>query len=154
MPEVAVIAPLVPVVKGESFDYELIPLHVTLLPNFLIETEIETAVQAVARIAESWKAFEFRATGIDQFGPAADIEVVTIDASDELTKLHKSLREAFSGIGIAVNPEYHGAGYRPHSTTQPGSRVEVGETRVIDRLVLLDCTLPVRTVSSVARLGV
>jgi 2'-5' RNA ligase len=149
MSEIVVVAPLTTMKRGDKFQHELVPLHVTTLPNWTLWVEVGQASVIVQRIAGAFAPFEVRANAIEQFGPRGDIEVVTLEHSPLFTQLHGLLLNGFAHLGVAVNPEYNGDGFRPHATTQLHAHLKIGESRIIDRLAVVDCTEPVPIVTDV-----
>lgn len=149
MLEIAVLAPLTKMERRDEFEFASVPLHVTVLPNWTISLDVGQAGVIMQRIAETFATFDVRTAAIDWFGPQDDIEVATLEPSAQLTRLHQLLVDGVAHHGTAVNPEYNDGGYRPHSTMQSDARLDIGESRTIDRLAVVDCTRRVRIITDV-----
>jgi 2'-5' RNA ligase len=148
MSEVAVVFPLAEMQVGDTYVLNDIPLHLTVLSDARINSPILGFVEEVRRVAEGWAPFTAEALDFQLFGPARNIPVTEVTVVPTLRRLHESLCEVVrSHGGEAVEPAYWGEGFRAHVTkTQRGLSVAPGEDVWLDRLAVIDCSEPIRSV--------
>lgn len=128
MRRLVVILPLAPLRETDGFTLARWPLHLTVAPTFVAEVELASVVATVGPVLDEVPALALR-VGMDAgFGRAGRIPVSLIDPTAELTALHLGLMDVLSGIGAVFDdPDFAGAGYRPHVTMTRLERVQPGE---------------------------
>jgi 2'-5' RNA ligase len=153
--EVAIVAPLAPMKVGDTYVLSNVPLHITVLPNARLRGLPADLLDDAQRAAQSHAPFDVVGDRPAMFGPAADIPVTTVVRSESLLALHEELSTAVRRLnGHPVEPRHWGARFSPHvTTTVDGTGLEPGERLRLDRLALIDCTLPTRRVIWVGQLG-
>jgi len=155
MSEVAVVFPLAEMQLGDSYVLGDIPLHLTVLSNARLNIPISRFTDEVRRVAQGWRPFGARALDLQWFGPDANIPVTEVTVVEPLRRLHDALCDAVKRHdGEAVEPAYWGDGFRAHVTkTQHGLSVAPGDDVWLDRLAVIDCSEPIRSVIWVEPLG-
>lgn len=155
MLQLAVIAPLVQMTLGDEYPQGAVPLHLTVLPNTSVATDVAAAVESAIRaVAGTTEPVTAITDGYASFGDAGDVRVTTVDVTAELQRLHLRLLEGVQRAGgVAVTPAYNGDGYRPHIThTHDHQVIRPGEKVTLTAMAVLDCTQPIRRVSTIADL--
>ncbi|WP_152362509.1 2'-5' RNA ligase family protein [Microlunatus speluncae] len=156
MLSLVVIAPLVPISAGDQFEQGTVPLHLTVLPKFLVPDDRSAAVESmITEIAAVTGPITATSTGDALFGQDGTVEVSTIEASAVLQRLHVRLLEGALRAGaMSDRPAYNGDRYRPHVTrTSDGHSVRSGDSVELTTLAILDCSQPTRRVSFTASLS-
>jgi hypothetical protein len=139
MPRLVVVLPLTPLEVGSSFAVSAWPLHITVLPPFLTDAparEIAAAILAATRVHPPLTVV----AGADElFGRRHTIPVSLVDASLELTALHRTLVTAIRPFAAEPDePAFTGDGFRAHVTHKPPARVHPGDTLTLTQLALVD----------------
>jgi 2'-5' RNA ligase len=138
MLHLAVCSFLEPQAEGGEFAASAIPLHVTLLGNFRIDGELPDVVRAI-RASAGLPPVEAVTAEPARFGAAADIPVTLVKPTAELHALHEALLDAVQGLGAIVDePQYTGAGFRPHITWASGEPVESEQRYPLRTLSVVD----------------
>ena len=141
---------------GDEFQRGTVPLHLTVLPNTRVAMGRAAAVEsAIREVARSTEPITATADGYASFGDAGDVQVTTVDVTVELQRLHLRLLQGVQQAGgEPATPAYNGKGYRPHIThTHDHQVVRPGEQVSLRSVVLLDCTQPIRHVTTIADLA-
>lgn len=114
------------------------PLHITLLANFLIP-EVELLKTKLADFAKHAKPLAITASGEALFGPNKDVHVSLIEPDKSILELHDGLLSTAMELGAVFDePNFNGAGYRPHATIQIKSRLLDKQMVNLDNFSLVD----------------
>ena len=148
----AVVAPVASLAVGDVFGAEAWPPHLTLL--FIdASTDLASFTEAIRGVATDQARFDIRGVSLELFGPQRDIRVVELEHSAVIIRLHNELLDATAHFAHPVDPEFNGAGYRPHVSVQPDDDFGVGDVHTVDRLGVVDCSTPRKTVTSILPLA-
>jgi 2'-5' RNA ligase len=148
----AVVAPVASLALGDEFRADAWPPHLTLL--FVdAHGDLASFTSAVRGVAQDQPAFDIRGVSLELFGPQRDIRVIELEHSATIIRLHNDLLDATAHFAQPVEPDFTGAGFRPHVSIQPGDEFGVGDVRTLDRLAIVDCSSPRRFVSSILSLA-
>jgi 2'-5' RNA ligase len=130
---------LTPLAVGDAFTLRAWPLHLTVAPTFVIEGGLPAALPTVAPILVAQPALALRVGPAEGFGKAMNVPVSLVEPTAELTQLHAGLVTALVAAGARFDdPEFVGAGYRPHITLkgvaplQPGVGLTLQQAAVVD----------------------
>lgn len=139
MPRLVVVLPLAPLALGAGHPLNQWPLHVTVAPTFVVEHGLSTVTAAITPILADQPIVRARAGHEEGFGPSATIPVAVVDPSPELTALHTQLVGALASAGAVFDdPQYVGAGYRPHITATRLAAATAGQELVLRQAVVVD----------------
>ena len=139
MLRLVVVLPLRPLRAGDGFSLARWPLHLTVAPTFVIEAGLDSVVASVGPILERAPALTLRAGADEGFGRAQRIPVSLVEPSAELVGLHRLLMEELAGIGAVFDdPDFAGAGYRPHVTMTKLARVQPGDDLRLEQAAVVD----------------
>jgi 2'-5' RNA ligase len=138
------------------FDRANWPLHVTVLPNFVVDGPAMAAVTSIVReAADRQQAFDVDLGPRAMFGPRRDVPVLLAE-HPAFHALHRSLSgsvESLSGFRTD-HAAFWGAGYRPHATVVCGAesarRISITNLAVASLAgpqarVLVNCQLAARS---------
>ena len=133
-----IISPVQPLQEGLTFNSDNWPLHVTLADTFAINAINDELLLQLRDISKG-RAQVVKAEVAAWFGQAGEVEVMLLEASDELLQLHTGVVDLLLGKGAIFNdPQYIKSGFIGHVTQQTSRRVEVGESLAFDSLALID----------------
>ncbi len=139
MSRYVVVAPLTPMSVGDRFITREWPLHVTLVQVFTSEATAAAIGQRLAAVADGSPTITVLAGDDEDFGPSRTIPVTVMEPSRTLHALHAACVAAIDGLGpVYANPEYMGAGYRPHVTVKRQGRVSAGDVLELRQVALVD----------------
>lgn len=135
----AIIALIEPIDEGTEFPAANFPLHITLIGVFAIRYDGKTMAQMMDNLVKEQRPVRVRVEGPAMFGPHRDVEVMTIEKSNELVDLHLKLYDLLSKAGAVFNdPQFQAEGFKPHSTVSNGQRLKTGSIVTIDSLSIID----------------
>jgi hypothetical protein len=136
MSQYVLVAPLARLEVGDGFSMSAWPLHVTIVPNFsttLPKGDVSSVFSAPTPAMDVVVGRE------DLFGPRNNVRVSVVEHSEKLALLHARFVADLLGLGVVFdNPEYLGAGYRPHITATKRARAGEGDILHLDQLALVD----------------
>ena len=97
-----------------------LPLHVTVLGNFILDADFDEFASIVTAAARMLPITVHLGTD-EVFGANGEYQVTVTEPSVSLTELHNELLDRARRVGAVLdNPEYGGDGYRAH-VTWPGN---------------------------------
>ncbi|MFZ6993631.1 2'-5' RNA ligase family protein [Curtobacterium sp. RRHDQ66] len=120
------------------------PVHVTVLPNFVVDGPTVAAVTSIVReAADRQSAFDVDLGPRAMFGPGRDVPVLLAE-HPVFHALHGSLSgsvESLSGF-VPDHADYWGGGYRPHATVVSGAESADGRQLSVTNLAVVSLTGP------------
>lgn len=130
-----------PLEVGTTFSRRAWPPHVTLAPNFRVDAPLAAVERMLREASADEPPLGFRFGDEALFGPASDVPVQLVE-SDRIVDLHHGLLRAARLLpGFAEQePQFWGAGYRPHLTHAPGISPVRGARGELSHLVIADLT--------------
>lgn len=139
MPKFVIALPLAPLAAGDEFPTSTWPLHLTIVPTFETEQSVQTVETAIASVLSRTTPLTVVGESLDLFGPNHDVSVTTVNASDELTTLHRNLLDALQLLGPKhLKLEYIGDGYRPHISHTVDATFAAGEVATLRQIAIVD----------------
>jgi 2'-5' RNA ligase len=115
------------------------PLHITLASNFTLPYRDEEFINKLAEICSRFEPITVAIDGEAFFGKDQSVHVSLVAMTDELRTLHRSIVEILEASGAVFDePQYHLDGYRAHATIQVNSRLNSGDSVIIDSATLVD----------------
>lgn len=139
MLRLVVVLPLSPLRETDGFTLARWPLHLTVAPTFVVEVALDSVVASVGPVLDEASVLHLR-VGMDEgFGRAGRIPVSLVEPTAELSVLHQRLMDVLSGLGAVFDdPDFAGAGYRPHVTMTRLERVQPGELLRLRQAAIVD----------------
>lgn len=114
------------------------PLHVTLLANFRV-AQIEKLKSALATYSQELTPFSITTNDEALFGSNKNVRVSLIQPNKSIVRLHKELLSIALQLGaIFDEPNFNGAGFRPHATIQINSKLDDKQIMKLNNLSLVD----------------
>lgn len=139
MSRYVVVAPLMSMAVGDSFVTREWPLHVTVIQVFASDATPAEIGRRLAAVCAGASPITVVAGDVEDFGPSRTIPVTVIEPSADLDALHAACVAAVAGLGpVYENPEYMGAGYRPHVTVKRHGRVSAGDVLELRQIAVVD----------------
>lgn len=124
---------------GYEFSMSDWPLHITLADVFAIEGSSAELIIDLETEFSSHPPIQSSVVGDEWFGENKSVHVKLIKKSEELQQLHEAILSVLSDYKVKFNsPEYTHAGFKPHSTVQKNSQLDLGDTITLDSLTLID----------------
>jgi hypothetical protein len=139
VPRLVVILPLLPLSAGDAFTLREWPLHVTVAPTFVIKSGLPGVLPAINPILISRRSLRLSVGPEEAFGRAQNVPVSLIEPTMEIRGLHLRLISALLAVGAQFDdPEFIGAGFRPHVTLKGASRLHSGSDLTFRQVAVVD----------------
>ena len=123
---------------GTEFASGALPLHVTVLGNFRIDSQWATILDLV-RDAAARLPIESHVGGDERFGPHGEWRVTVMEPIAALNELHDGLVAAVTSRGAVLDdPHFAGDGYRAHVTWPGGIRPALDSLLTLESLSVID----------------
>lgn len=126
-----------PVEPNYNFSCKEWPLHVTLLPNFIVSDTLDELINNLDELSHSATSFNIQVGEDANFGPNGEVLVSIIKPGVDILSLHGELL-AITKSYTFDTPQYIGQGYRPHATKQVSDQLVSGKTYLVDSMTLVD----------------
>jgi 2'-5' RNA ligase len=139
MPRLVVVLPIEPLRTGDSFAVDSWPLHITVVPPFLTDAEVEVVREIIASATSTTTSLTVIAGDDALFGRRENIPVTLIKPSEPLVQLHRRLVAALRVV--AASPDeaaFTGTDFRAHVTMKNGRRVQVDAALSLTQIALVD----------------
>lgn len=125
--------------EGTQFSYHDWLLHVTIVDVFAIDWSVPTLVKGLEGLLAAHAQASSVAQDDDFFGADKQTQVVLLQKTDRLLKLHYDVVKLLEEGGFKANcPQYIREGYLPHSTVQKHARLNKGDKVTFSALTLID----------------
>lgn len=113
------------------------PLHITLLPNFTINNDLDQVINKLELLSSKIKPFIVQVGNNEHFGLKGEVLVSLIKPNASIINLHEKL------VGLTRDykfdtPQYINAGYRPHATKKPNCQLNKNEIYEVNSMTLVD----------------
>lgn len=126
-----------PIEKGDRFESEPLPRHVTVLQWFTLE-QPKAFVNALQNYAVTVSPFEVKGGEDALFGPDNDVLVRRIRTVGKLASVHSRIVELVDQFGGSLkHPEWAGEGCHPHVSYVKGLALEDDEAVTLKNLELI-----------------
>lgn len=153
VPPLVIIAPIEPLAVGDRHAVERFPLHATVVPPFTCLSGRRAVEEAVASVAAITQPVPTAVGASARFGRNRDVPVALIEP-ELLAELHARLVVELESLGWSpVDPDFNGAGYRPHVTATREAALAVGAVLILDHLAVVDTDRDQATVTAVTSLA-
>jgi 2'-5' RNA ligase len=126
-----------PVEPKYNFSSKEWPLHVTLLPNFVVSNSLDELIYNLNEISHTIRPFSIQVGNDENFGPNDEVLVSLIKLEADILSLHSKLL-AFTKSYEFDTPQYIGKGYRPHATKQLNNELVNGKNYLVESMTLVD----------------
>jgi 2'-5' RNA ligase len=124
--------------EGAQFGWTAWPLHSTLVDVFAVDWSSSELIEELETLSVHTPA---SSVAIEDafFGPEQETQVVLLEKTDALVKLHCDVIEILSkGRFKPNNPQFVLDGFLPHATVQKHARLNEGDIVTFDALTLID----------------
>lgn len=115
---------------GYEFTGKDIPLHLTHVDSFVIESDINDAVAKLQKELSDFPSFEVSPLKDEIYGQdeGKEIPVTTLELNPPLKNLHELIMKLLDEEkAFLKNPHFHNAGFRPHVSIYDSRRIAVDE---------------------------
>ncbi len=126
-----------PVEPKYNFSCKEWPLHVTLLPNFVVSNSLYELIDNLNEITQSIRPFSIQVGDDENFGPNGEVLVSLIKPEADILSLHSKLLAITKSYEFDT-PQYIEKGYRPHATKLVKSELVSGENYLVESMTLVD----------------
>jgi hypothetical protein len=125
--------------EGTQFSWKDWPLHSTVVDVFAINWDMPATVQHLEKLLASRAKATSIAEEDEFFGPEKQTQVVLLQKTDSLVKLHHDVVEMLEEGGLTLNdPQFAREGFLPHSTVQKHNRLHKGDAVIFNALTIID----------------
>jgi 2'-5' RNA ligase len=126
-----------PVEPKYNFSCKQWPLHVTLLPNFIVSNSLDELIYNLNELSHTIRPFSIQVGDDDNFGPNGEVLVSLIKPEEDILSLHSKLLAITKSYKFDT-PQYIGEGYRPHASKQQNNELVSGENYLVESMTLVD----------------
>jgi 2'-5' RNA ligase len=126
-----------PVEPKYNFSCKEWPLHVTLLPNFVVSNSLDELTKNLNDISYSIRPFSIQVGDDENFGPNGEVLVSLIKPDANILSLHSKLITITKSYEFDT-PQYIGKGYRPHATKQLNNELVNDKNYLVESMTLVD----------------
>lgn len=124
---------------GTEFPSSNWPLHSTIADTFAIDWDATTMVEKLTELLKNHPQAASVAEDNRFFGDNGEVQVVLLQKTDSLVKLHYDVIELLEQGGWKPNdPQFAKEGFLPHATVQPHGRLNKGDRVTFNALSLID----------------
>lgn len=124
---------------GAEFPSSNWPLHSTIADTFAIDWDATTMAEKLTELLKSHPQATSVAEDDRFFGGNGEVQVVMLQKTDSLVKLHYDVVELLEQGGWKPNdPQFAKEGFLPHSTVQAHNRLNKSDKVVFDALSIID----------------
>jgi 2'-5' RNA ligase len=121
---------------GAEFEMTDWPLHITLADVFAIDRDNTNIDTKISEALLNQPVFTITARKQTKLG---NTDVVLIEKTNELTKLHTLLIDLLESNGAVFNtPTFTRNGFLPHCTIQKSARLQQGEIHEASEVAVID----------------
>jgi 2'-5' RNA ligase len=125
--------------EGTQFSSNNWPLHSTIVDTFAIDWDVQTMIKRLEELLASRRQAKTVAEDDEFFGPERQTQVVLLQKTDSLVKLHYDIIDMLEEGGLKLNdPQFAREGFLPHSTVQRHARLNKGDEVVFNALTIID----------------
>lgn len=124
---------------GTEFPSSTWPLHSTIADTFAIDWDAATMAEELTELLKSHPQATSIAGDDRFFGDNGEVQVVLLQKTDSLVKLHYDVIALLEQGGWKPNdPQFAREGFLPHSTVQSHSRINKGDEVTFNALSIID----------------
>lgn len=125
--------------ESTQFFWKDWPLHSTVVDVFAIDWDMPTMIKHLEELLASHAQATSLAEEGAFFGSEKQTEVVLLQKTDSLVKLHYDVVEMFEEGGLKLNnPQFAREGFLPHATVQKHARPNKGDEVAFNALTIID----------------
>lgn len=115
------------------------PLHSTVVDTFATKWSINEMVAKLTEVLSSHATANSQAGEGRFFGETGQVQVVLLNRTDSLIKLHLDVLATLEGGELALNdPQFARDGFLPHATVQKHARLSKGNKVQFTALSIID----------------
>lgn len=122
--------------------YDELPLHCTLMHRFWVEMSPEDLMAKTHDVFAATPQLSLRVTERTHLGPK-QVPVCLIEHTPDLDALNTKLFERLNELGVEYTaPQWVGPGHVFHVTDKADSSLEVGGTKTVNAIYLIEVNVP------------
>jgi hypothetical protein len=115
------------------------PLHTTIVDTFAIDWDVPTMTRKLTELLSNHARAKTVAEDDTFFGDQGQVQVVLLNKTDDLVKLHYDVIDLLERSGLKLNdPQFAKEGFLPHATVQPHARLTKGDEVNFNALSIID----------------
>ena len=126
---------------GDGYEYpsDSWPLHSTIVDTFAIDWSIDEMTNRLEDTLRNHAIADSEAEDDRFFGENGQVQVVLLNRSDSLVKLHQDVLTTLEKGGLNLNdPQFARDGFLPHATVQKHVRLNRGDRVQFTALSIVD----------------
>ncbi len=125
--------------EGHVYSSNNWPLHSTVVDTFAIKWSIDEIVTKLTDALKHHAMANSEASDDRFFGENGQVQVVLLDRTESLIKLHLDVLTILEDGGLALNdPQFARDGFLPHATVQKHARLNKGDKVRFTALSIID----------------
>lgn len=125
--------------EGDEYSFRDWPLHSTVVDTFAIDWSTDEMIARLTEALRNHATASSEAEDDRYFGENGQIQVVLLDRTASLVKLHLDVLAALQQGGLVLNdPQFARDGFLPHATVQKNTRLNKGDEVQFTALSIVD----------------
>lgn len=127
------------IAEGYEYSSDNWPLHSTIVDTFAIDLSVDEMTNRLTDVLKSHAIADSEAEDDRFFGENGQVQVVLLNRSESLVKLHQDVLVALEEGGLKLNdPQFARDGFLPHATVQKHARLHKGDKVQFTALSIVD----------------
>lgn len=127
-----------PLPDSTEYSWAEWPPHVTIADVFAVELNA-SLIQELSELLAGHEPFTTIADHDEYFGPEKQTHVMVLNKNQKLAGLHQAVVDVLKSHGVVFNnPKYMESGFKPHSTIQSRTHMQIGDTVAFNALTIID----------------
>ena len=125
--------------EGYEYSSDSWPLHSTIVDTFAIDWPVDEMTSRLKDALKNHATADSVAEDDRFFGDQGQVQVVLLNRSDSLVKLHQDVLTVLEDGGLKLNdPQFARDGFLPHATVQKDARLKKGDRVQFTALSIVD----------------
>lgn len=125
--------------EGYEYTSDNWPLHSTVVDTFAISWPVDEMIAKLTDLLSAHAPADSVAENDRFFGKNRKVQVVLLDRSESLVRLHTDVLATLEGGGLILNePQFARDGFLPHATVQKHARLNKGDKVKFTELSIVD----------------
>lgn len=125
--------------EGYEYSSDNWPLHSTIVDTFAIDWSADEMASRLKDVLKDHAIADSVAEDDRFFGEQGQVQVVLLERSDTLVKLHQDVLITLEQGGLKLNdPQFARDGFLPHATVQKHARLNKGDRVQFTALSIVD----------------
>lgn len=125
--------------EGYEYSSDSWPLHSTIVDTFAIDWSVDEMTERLKNVLKDHATASSEAENDRFFGENGQVQVVLLNRSSSLIKLHQDVLSVLEEGGLKLNnPQFARDGFLPHATVQKHARLNKGDRVQFAALSIVD----------------